>query len=152
MNDTAKDVEFYRLLWERLAGQEFSVGKLANRLRLDGGVDVENLSHADICDLIEGSYSRSWSEVAFSFSEILATYSVPSGIQTGEQIVGWVCASFVIADAIRNDATDWEMEFNKFIDGFMVVRDRLETEESINVFQRVFRSDLAARSEFSESS
>ena len=121
-----------------LVGEEFAVQKLANRVRADGGVDIENLSAADVVDLIEGRFSGSWSEVAFSFSEILASYSVPGGIQSPEQVVGWVVVTFVIADAIKKNETDWELEFNKVINGFLAVRDKLETDECIFILQRVF--------------
>jgi hypothetical protein len=138
MDDGTQDMDFYRQLWERLVGHEFTPQKLADRLRVDGGVDIENLSAADVIDLIEGRFSGSWSEVAFSFSEILASYSVPGGIQSPEQIVGWVFAAFVIADAIKKNEADWELEFNKVINGFLAVRDKLETDECIFILQRVF--------------
>ena len=138
MNGKISDAAFYRQLWVRLMGDEFTAQKLADRIRVDGGVDIENLSTSDVFELIEGRFSGSWSEVAFSFSEILASYSAPGGIESGEQIVGWVFAAFVIAEAIKEDKTDWEFEFDKFINGFLVVRDKLETEESIYIFQRVF--------------
>jgi hypothetical protein len=137
MSEYSNDADFYQSLWMRLVGEEFSSGKLGDRLRRDGGVDMD-LGDEDLRSLIEGRYTGSWSEVAFSFSELLASYSVPGGIETPGQVVGWVCASFVIADAIRNGATDWEMEFNKFINGFLAVRDRLEIEESIHIFEQVF--------------
>ena len=138
MNPENEDLAFYRQLWERLVGGEFTVEKLARRIRMDGGIDIENLSDSDLLELIEGRFSGPWVEAAFSFSETLATYSVPGGIETAEQIVGWVLASFMIADAINENAADWELQFNNFMDGFIAVRDQLETEESIFIFQRLF--------------
>ncbi|MGH8589482.1 MAG: hypothetical protein ACREXX_09160 [Gammaproteobacteria bacterium] len=138
MDEGTKDVNFYRQLWERLVDREFTSQKLADRLRADGGVDIENLSNGNVLDLIEGRFSGPWSEVAFTASELLASYSVPGGIHTPEQVVGWVFASFAFADSIKNDEADWEIQFNIFINGFLAVRDKLETEESIHIFQRVF--------------
>ena len=54
-----------------------------------------------------------------------------------EEIVGWVFASFVIADAIRHGSSDWEFQFNHFINGFLEVRSDLEMDEAIEIFQEV---------------
>lgn len=140
MDDDTRDVDFYRQLWERLVGHEFIPQKLADRLRVDGGVDIEDLSNANVLDLIEGRFSGPWSEVAFTSSELLASYSVPGGIQTPEHVVGWVFASFAFADSVKKREADWEIQFNIFMNGFLNVRDKLEPEESVYIFQRVFCS------------
>ncbi len=140
MSDAKKDVEFYRELWERLVGSTFTPKKLADRLRLDGGVDIEDLSDAHVLDLIEGGYSGPWSEVAFTSSELLASYSVPGGIQTAEQVIGWVFSSFAFADSAKHDEADWEIQFDIFINGFLAIRGQLEPDESIHIFQRIFCS------------
>lgn len=136
--DVMNDLAFYAQVWARLTAEEFTPEKLAKRVHFDGGYDIAKLSESDLIALIEGRFEGDWSGPGFSFSELLAYYSVPGAIQAGEQIVGWIFASFVIADAVRADATDWEMEFNNFIDGFLAVRAKLELEESIHVFERVF--------------
>ena len=133
-----KDLDFYRELWERLAGDSFSTQKLAQRLRADGGVDIQDLSHADVLSLIEGRYRGSWAEVSFAASELLATYSVAGGIESGEQVVGWVFAAFAFADAVGKGHADWEIQFDIFMNGFLRVRDPLEPEDSVSIFERVF--------------
>ena len=138
MNDVRNDVEFYRQLWERLVGGNFSPQKLADRLRLDGGIDIDNLSNASVLDLIEGVYSGPWSEVAFTSSELLASYTVPGGIQTAEQVVAWVFASFAFADSALHGEADWEIQFDIFINGFALTRGQLEPDESIHILQRLF--------------
>lgn len=133
------DLEFYRGLWSRLVDDTFTAQKLVARVRRDGGYDLEGMSDRDLLDLVEGRFSGPWNRVAFAFSELLAYYSVPEQALTGEQVVGWVFASFSIAQAIEHDATDWELQFNHFIGGFLAVRHQLETEESVHVFERVFQ-------------
>lgn len=140
MPDVTKDVDFYRLLWERLVRHEFTPKKLAGRVHEDGGYDIENLTESNLIELIEGRFSGSWTEPAFSFSELMAFYSVPGAIKMPEQAVGWVFASFVIADAIRKDMLDWELQIDKLLDGLMVVRHQLESDELVHVFQRLFCS------------
>jgi hypothetical protein len=88
--------------------------------------------------LLEGKVNGNWNARAFSFSELLAYYSVPDENRTKEEIVGWVFASFVIADAIKEGATDWELHFNIFMNGFLEIRKELEIDEAIDIFQRVF--------------
>jgi hypothetical protein len=132
------DVEFYRALWSRLVDDAFTAQKLVARVRRDGGYDLAGMSDRDLLDLIEGRFSGPWDGAAFAFSELLAYYSVPGQALTGEQVVGWVFASFSVAQAIDNDATDWELQFNLFLDGFLAVRRQLETDESVRIFERVF--------------
>jgi len=138
VNTYTKDITFYRELWERLSGTDFTAQKLAERVRVDGGIDIRDLSESDVLALIEGSFSGSWKSAAFSFSEMLDSYSVTGGIENPEQIVGWVFASFVVADAVRQGEIEWELHFNSLMDGFLSVRNKLETLEAIVIFQRVF--------------
>lgn len=106
---------------------------------------MSNLSEDDLQQLLEGRFTGDWNEPVFSFSELLAFYSVPNTdrdkSRSKEEIVGWVFASFVIADAIKQGATDWEMQFNLFLNGFLEVRGDLQLDESIEVFQHVFQRD-----------
>ncbi len=147
MSDDAGDVQFYREVWSRLVGATFTAPKLVERVRVDGGYDLEGLSDRDLLDLVEGRFQGAWDGVAFAFSELLAYYSVPGQTLTGEQVVGWIFASVSIADAIRKDATDWELQLNLFINGFLAVRDKLEADESVRVFERVFCSDRGSSPE-----
>jgi hypothetical protein len=137
-DSTIRDLDFYRQLWVRLVGGEFSASSLAERVRNDGGMDIGNLSDAELLDLIEGRFSGNWTEAAFSSSELLAYYAVPGAITGPEQIVGWVFIAFVAADAIKEDALEWEAQFNSFMNGFLSVRDQLEREECVQIFHRVF--------------
>lgn len=134
----SSDSDLLARLWNRMVGDDFSPAKLVARVRHDGGYDIENLSDELILSLIGGTHEGAWGEVAFSFSELLAYYSVPGGIESAEQTVGWAFAALMIAQCVRHAATDWEMEFDKFINGFIVARQRLETEESIEIFERVW--------------
>jgi hypothetical protein len=139
MGNELKDVEFFRQLWTRLVGDGFVPEKLVARVRLDGGYDIEGLTERMLLDLIDECFTGSWQEVAFSFSELSAYYLAVGERLSPEQVVGWVFAIFATADAINADATDWEMEFDKFIDVFMILRPRLELDESVQIFERVFR-------------
>jgi hypothetical protein len=142
---TAQDLTFIKKLWKRLASTQFVSTEFVKAVRLHGGHDMSNLSHEDLLRLLEGQFAGNWSEPAFSFSELLAYYSVPNESRdksrTKEEIVGWVFAAFVIADAIKQGATDWEMQFNLFMNGFLEVRRELEIDEAVEIFQRVFQRD-----------
>jgi len=116
-----EDIVFLGQLWGRLVGEAFSPASLAGQVKADGGHDLSQ-----------------WKEPGFSFSELLAFYCVPDGEKSPRQVVAWVFASFVIADAIKHGAADWEMEFDKLIDGFLTIRKSLEMQESVHVFKRVF--------------
>ncbi len=148
MTNITKDVDFYRSLWERLVGQEFTTKKLADRVHRDGGYDIENLTESDLIELMEGRFRGPLTEPAFSFSELIGFYSVPGAIQVPEQVVGWVFASFVVADVIRKDLSDWELQMGKLLDGLMVVRNQLEAEELVQVFQRVFCDEADGATHF----
>lgn len=142
---TKQDVLFIEKLWNRLTGRKFVPQEFAKEMHWQGGIDMSNLSPEDLLQLLEGRFSGDWDKPAFSFSELLALYSVPNAkrdrSRTKEEIVGWVFASFVIADAIKQEAAEWQMQFNLFMDGFIEVRSELEIDESIEIFQRVFHSD-----------
>ncbi len=138
MTRIARDIDFYRSLWERLVGSQFTTKNLAARVHDDGGYDMENLSESDLIELIEGRFQGPWAEPGFSFSELMAFYSVAGAVKGPEQVVGWVFASFVIAEAIKREVLDWELQFNNFFNGLVIVRPKLEPEELIQIFQRIF--------------
>jgi hypothetical protein len=142
---TRQDAILIEKLWERLTGRKFVPQEFVKLVRLHGGHDTSNISHEDLLRLLEGQFAGNWSEPAFSFSELLAYYSVPNASRdksrTKEEIVSWVFAAFVIADAIKQGATDWEMQFNLFMNGFLEVRSELEIDEAIEIFQRVFHRE-----------
>ena len=133
-----EDIEFLGQLWGRLVGEAFAPASLACQVKADGGHDMSNLSQEELIQLMEGSFSGQWKEPGFSFSELLSFYCVPDGVKSPKQIVAWVFASFVIADAIQHGAADWELELDKLIDGFLAIRKSLETQESVHFFKRVF--------------
>ncbi len=135
---TRQDIAFLEKLWERLSGERLVPQQLTKQIKHDGGHDVSNLSDEDLMELVEGRFAGDWKGAAFSFSELLAYYAALGKKRTKKQVVAWVFASFVIADAIKHGAADWELQFNNFIGGFLAVRNELETEESVRVFQRVF--------------
>ena len=142
---TKQDVLLIEKLWDRLTGRKFVPEEFAKQVHWHGGHDMSGLSVENVLQLLEGRFSGDWHKPAFSFSELLAFYSVPNAkrdrSRTKEEIVGWVFASFVIADAIKQDATDWEMQFNLFLNGFFEVRSELDIYEAIDIFQRVFNRD-----------
>jgi hypothetical protein len=142
---TRQDSILIERLWNRLTGRKFVPQEFVKQVHWHGGHDMSNLSEEDLLQLLEGRFSGNWHEPAFSFSELLAFYSVPNAnrdrSRTKEEIVGWVFASFVIADAIKQSGTDWEMQFNLFMNGFLEVRSDLEIDEAIEIFQRVFHRD-----------
>jgi hypothetical protein len=138
---TKQDFILIEKLWNRLTGTKFVPLDFAKLIRRHGGHDMSKLCEEDVLRLLEGEFSGNWHEPAFSFSELLAYYSVPDENRTKEEIVGWVFASFVIADAIKQGATDWEMQFNLFVNGFLEVRNELDIYEAIEIFERVFHPD-----------
>lgn len=135
---TREDYMLIENLWNRLTGEKFVPIDFAKALLRHGGHDMSKLCEADMIQLLEGRFTGDWHKPAFSFSELLAFYSVPDQGRAEEEVVGWVFASFVIADAIKQGATDWEMQFNIFLNGFLEVRDRLEIGEATEIFERVF--------------
>jgi hypothetical protein len=138
---TRQDVVLVEKLWNRLIGPRFEPREFLQWIRKHGGHDMKDLSDDDLMRLFEGRFTGDWNEPAFSFSELLAFYSVRDENRPKEEVVGWVFCSFVIADAIKQGATDWEMQFDKFISCYVEIRSHLETEEAIQVFQRVFHDD-----------
>lgn len=135
---TKQDVVLIEKLWNRLTGTTFVSSDFVKVILRHGGHDMKNLSENDLLQLLEGRFTGDWHKPAFSFSELLAYYSVPDKNRLKEEIVGWVFASFVIADAIKQGETDWEMQFNLFMNGFLEVRNDLEFDESVEIFRRVF--------------
>lgn len=135
---TKADIDLLKSIWFQLAEDDFSNDKLVERVLHDGGNDMSNLSQEDVAALIEGRFNGDWHKPAFSFSELLAYYRACGEELTSQQIVGWVFASFVIADAIEHDATEWERQFNNFISGFVTVKERLEIDQSVRILRRVF--------------
>jgi len=142
---TRQDSILIERLWNRLTGRKFVPQEFVKQVHWHGGHDMSNLTEEDLLQLLEGRFSGDWSQPAFSFSELLAFYSVPNASRdksrTKEEIVGWAFAAFVIADAIKQGGTDWEMQFNLFMNGFFEVRSELEIDEAIEIFQRVFHRD-----------
>lgn len=132
------DVALLEVIWSQATGDGYSNEKLAERLLKDGGNDMSRLTKGDIIDLIENRFCDDWHKPAFAFSELLAYYAACGKELTPQQIVGWVLASFVIADVIEHGATEWERQFNILFDGFSVVKDKLEIDQSIQILQRVF--------------
>jgi hypothetical protein len=138
--DDVRDLDFYRRLWERIVPGEFAAAKLVQCVRRDGGVDTEGLSDSDLLALIEERYSGDWAEVAFTASEMLASYTVPGGIAAPEQVVAWVFAALALSDAIKNGAADWSVTFDTFLDGFFLIRKSLEFGEAQAIFERAFQA------------
>jgi hypothetical protein len=140
MNADTSDLELLRRLWARLVGEEMSVATLTRRVRLDGGLDTEDIDERDVLELLERRFSLAWNEPAFAFSELLCYYSALSARETltGEQVVAWVFAAFVIADASAHDATELDLHFESFMSTFAAVRPRLAPEEWVAILRRVF--------------
>ena len=135
---TKVDIDFLERIWFQLAEDEFSNDKLVELVLKDGGLDMSNLSRADVASLIEGTFSGDWHKPAFSFSELLTYYQACGDELTSHQIVGWVFASFVISDAIKKGASEWELQLNFFINGFILIKERLQIDDSIHILRRVF--------------
>lgn len=134
---TETDIKLFSDLWGRLVGGDFTLQCLAQRIHRDGGIDMSNLSEEDVLQLLNGRFAGDWHEPAFSFSELLACYAAGEGNDmTKEQMVGWVAGAFVVADAINQNATDLELQFNIFFEGFLVVRNKLGADECIHILRR----------------
>ena len=139
---TKTDCDLLKRVWFQLAEDDFSEEGLVNGVLKDGGLDMANLSQADLAALLDGTFAGDWHKPAFSFSELLTYYLSCGDKLTPHQIVGWVFAAFVIADAIRHGATEWELQLNFIIDGFVTIKDHLETDDSIQILRRVFCEGL----------
>ena len=139
---TNADTALLQAIWLQLAEDEFSKEKLADRVLRDGGTDMSDLSQEDLIALLEGRFHGDWQRPAFSFSELLAYYRACGKEMTPHQIVGWVFASFVIADAIKQNAAEWERQFDNFINGFITINEHLEVAHSVQIIQRVFCGNL----------
>ncbi len=136
---TNQDVILIEKLWNRLVDRKFLPSDFVKQVRWHGGYDMKNLTEEDLLQLLEGRFSGDWHKPTFALSELLAFYSVPDKNRHKEEIVGWVFASFVISDAIKHDETEWERQFNLFMNGFLEVRSELEIEEAVEIFHRVFQ-------------
>ena len=132
------DVDLYGRIWTKLAHGSFSMERLAEQVRFDGGLDMESLTVADLVQLMNG-HPGNWGDVAFGFSELLAYYSAipPEGF-AGAQVVGWAFGCVALADAIRAGFGDWDMEVHKFLDVLLRVRHKLDAEELSELLQRVW--------------
>ena len=135
---TENDNNFLSALWQRLTNSKFSQNLLFQQFFKDGGHDVSNLSQEDLKLLADGRFVGDWKEPAWAASELLAYYSVPVSERTNEQVVTWVFAAFVLADSIAHGDTEWDTKINFFFDGFYCVRSKLEPEEIIYIFQRLY--------------
>jgi hypothetical protein len=100
------------------------------------------LSNEELDALINQRFSGDWSEVAFSASELLAYYGAPQPPELKpEQVVCWVFAAFALSDAIRKQATSWDLHFDIFLNSFLRVRKFLHLYECIDIFLRVFQNE-----------
>ena len=90
---TNQDAVLIEKLWNRLVGKNFIPAEFVKQIRWHGGHDMKNLSEESVLQLFEGRFLGDWHEPAFSFSELLAFYSVPDKNRRKEEIVGWVFAS-----------------------------------------------------------
>jgi hypothetical protein len=141
---TKKELLLIKTLWERLTDSTFSTQRLAKCIRSDGGHDMSDLSEARIAQVLDTPQSGVEHDVTFAFSELLNLYAALPTVQveiTKEQVVGWVVAALIIADALDSGETELQFQFDKFIDGFMTVRSTIDVFESIYIFQRVFNGD-----------
>jgi hypothetical protein len=125
-------------IWSSLVEDAFSQEKLIGRILIDGGHDMSDLSREDLGALFEGQFSGDWHEPAFAFNELLSFYAARGKEINSQQIAGWVWASFIISDAIKHGATQWENQFNSFLKGFVSISERLEIDQSVQILQRVF--------------
>lgn len=123
-------------LWRRLVGENLSTERLIGRLRSDGGHDILVLSDVELRELVEGRFAGDWHKPAFAFSEMIACYSVDE--MAPDQVVAWVFSVLTVADCLGRGETEMEFQFNNFINGFYRVREKLEIDEWIYIFGRLF--------------
>ena len=136
MNNT--DMALISEIWASLVEDDFSKEKLISCILIDGGHDMSDLSKEDLLALFEGQFNGDWYEPAFAFNELLSFYAACGKKINSQQIVCWVWASFIISDAIKHGGTQWENQFNSFINGFVTISERLEIDQSVQILQRVF--------------
>jgi len=142
---TKDDIDLLKAILFQLGEGDFSNDKLVEQVLHDGGHDMSRLSREDLTSLLEGRFSGDWHKPACAFSELLAYYRACGEELASNQVVGWVFASLVIADAIERDATEWERQFENFITGFTAVKERLQIDQSVQILRRVFcRATLSA--------
>lgn len=137
-------------LWERLVGTSFAPQEFAKQILWHGGHDMAQLSSESILQLFDNTFVGDWNRVAFSFSAQLAYYSVPDkdrdGVRIKEEIVGWVFASFVMSEAVKQGAAEWEMNFNFLMNAFLEVRGELEIDKIVEIFGYVFSDNRVLKS------
>ncbi len=140
---TSTDIFLLQQLWLRLTGEPFSNQVLVQQFERDGGIDIQHLSHEALLSILNGDFSGNWYDVAFSFSEMLASYAAQESLNipmNDRQVVAWTAAVFVIADVITKGETEIELQFDKVILGFLAIRGKMQLPELIYLCQRFFCS------------
>jgi hypothetical protein len=115
---------------------DFDISEFSRGLFCDGGIDMSDISEKTILELLRGNFDGTWENVAFSFSELLAFYSVSE--LNSKQIVNWVFSAFVIREAIRKGKKEWEFIFEILMSGLYKVMQEIELEDSIYILSYIF--------------
>ena len=135
------DNDFIEHRWNRLASEPFSQANLAILIKRAGGADMSDLSDAYISDVVNGQISKDRCIPSYPFSEILSRYkaAVDRGYALkAEDVIVSVWTLLILSDAIRNGSSNWDQEFNIYLDAFLVVRKQLKREECAHIFIRSF--------------
>ena len=124
-------IDLIARIWVRLTNVPFSASDLADQLIRDGGHDIRSLTKDDLICLMEDRFQGKWSDVVFSFSELLAYYG---GFElTHVQAVAWCFSALTIGKAARNLETDWVLHLYVLTIGFTRVKPILPYDEFVAI-------------------
>lgn len=112
-------------LWSTLNLGQFDLRTISNRLRNDGGYDIENINEKNLNGLIEKLDCDDWNEAIFSFSELLSFYATLGSSMSDEQIIAWCFSVIVVCEACKRDFTDLDLYINYILDGLFGIRKRI---------------------------
>ena len=132
---------YIKEMWEKLTGETFSSEFFFNTIQFDGGLDTSDICEETVVSLLDEEMNHDIDDVVFSFSELLAYYSVMEthGIKfQPKQIVAWIFSAFVISEEIRKKNTDWELQFEQLINGFIEVKKYIDVKDSIYILSNIF--------------
>ena len=105
---------------------EADIGSLLTRIIHDCGHDF-SITSDELQQLAQGTFRGRWSDVFFTFDEVLACYCVQTPPQE-QSYLPMVFASLAVALAIRNGSGDSDFCFDKILRAFTSFRDLVEVD------------------------
>lgn len=104
-------IKIVQSLSKNLLGSPFDIKRQSVLVVHDAGVDAHKLTAEDVEKAYNGLLKDRWAEVAFTFDEVLAKYSVID--LSNEDFVRAIFVSLILTDAIRRGHGHWSWTFDK---------------------------------------